>query len=517
MRNTILLTLLFIIPLAAYCAPTVTKVEIQRGEKWWGVFVNDAPQEPFLKPFTTQTNQYSSNGSFTAPMLVSSDGRYIWSKHPMKIDFAADGITLTSDYESVTVQKGGKNLREAYLVCCHKNFPPSGKTPEMELFTKPVYETRNEFGYVHNQKSLMEYADRIVKEGLPRGTIVISDGWRAMNGMYDFDREYYHDPRRMVEELHEKGFKVMLTVTPFMSASGRNYISNLQNDYLIRKENGSPLIVETDGGYNACLDICRSETTDMIRQRLDFLKVTYGVDGFRFDARALLPFLDKWGKKDQFMSMWLELGKGTELCEYFPGTDAQMTTTVNCVRNNDCRGWESLTEDLNDIISAGLTGFPYCQIISSKADIEVLFEDDQLMARALQLTAFMPIMSVNFAPWRIKDAELLKQVKSAFALRTSLQPYIREAVEEAARTAEPLIRHMEYQFPRNGFSDCNDQFMLGSKYLIVAATDNASTKRIVRLPRGLWTDAQGRKFKGPLVTSVDISNGKIAYFELTTK
>lgn len=517
MRNPILLTLLIaLLPTFLLGATITSRIEVQRGEKWWGVFVNDAPSEPFLKPFSTNTNQYSATGGFTTSMLVSSDGRYVWSKFPLKIDFTSEAITVSSDYESVTVQKGGKNLREAYLVCCHKNFPPSGKTPAIEFFTKPMYETRNEFGYIHNQENLIEYAERIVKEGLPKGAIVISDGWRAMNGMYDFDREYYPDPRRMIEELHAKGFKVMLTATPFMTASGRSYISNLQNGYLINKSNGSPLIVESDGGFNTCLDVARPEARDMLRQRLEFLKVTYGVDGFRFDARALLPFLNSAGRKDQFMASWLELGKGTELCEYFPGIDTPLTPLVNCIRNTNPSDMGLVTEDINDMISAGLSGFLYCHAIDGKQEVEAMFADQELMARSLQMSALMPIVSVNFAPWRIENAELLNNVKQAFAFRSSLGAYIREAVEEASRTAEPLVRHMEYQFPRNGFANCNDQFMLGSKYLIVAATDN-NPKRIVRLPRGLWTDQQGRKFKGPLVTNVDMSTGKIAYFELTTK
>lgn len=35
-----------------------------------------------------------------------------------------------------------------------------------------------------------------------------------------------------------------------------------------------------------------------------------------------------------------------------------------------------------------------------------------------------------------------------------------------AKTGEPIIRHMEYAFPHQGFVDCRDQFMLGDKYLV---------------------------------------------------
>jgi alpha-glucosidase (family GH31 glycosyl hydrolase) len=58
--------------------------------------------------------------------------------------------------------------------------------------------------------------------------------------------------------------------------------------------------------------------------------------------------------------------------------------------------------------------------------------------------------------------------------------------------------------------------MLGPRYLIAPVTDMDKGERIVRLPRGTWRDAEGRKFKGPLVTEVRTGNGLI-YFEHLSK
>ena len=42
----------------------------------------------------------------------------------------------------------------------------------------------------------------------------------------------------------------------------------------------------------------------------------------------------------------------------------------------------------------------------------------------------------------------------------------RDALLNSAKTGEPIIRHMEYAFPHQGFVDCKDQFMLGDRYLV---------------------------------------------------
>ncbi len=512
-----LLLLLLFSTFTVAAAPHVSKIESQRGEKWWGIFVSNAPAEPFQQPFSIHTAEYMQDG-LLCPMLISSNGRYIWSSKPMQIEFDGKDFTIRSDYEKVSVAKGGKNLREAYLVCCHKNFPPDGTIPSPDLFTRPVYNTRMEFGFNLTQQKLLDYADHILDAGLPAGTILISDGWRSYNGTYDFDKDFFPDPRSMVDRLHEKGFKVMLTITPFSGAFGRSYINGLQQDFFLRKDDGTPLIVETEEGYSTCIHIGHTEEGERLKKRIQEFRDEYGVDGFRFDCRAILPHLAESDQTEaaQFMKGWMELGKGLALCEYLPGLNTPLTHYINCVENDNGAGWESLQPRINDILTAGLTGFPYCHISAHHADTASLFSDPQLMTRTLQLAVMMPIPNVAFAPWRITEPKLLDQVKQALALRKKMAGYIEKLVKESSRTAEPLIRHMEYQFPRNGFADCNDQFMIGNKYLIAPSLNNSPT-RTVRLPRGIWFDRAGQRFKGPLVIEVNVSDGKLAWFESATK
>ena len=92
-----------------------SRIEVLKGEKWWGAFVGGAPLEPFDEPFRIHTAE-SAEGGFFVPVLVSSAGRYIWSDSPMEIDFDGSQFLITSETEKVEVKKAGRTLREAYLL-----------------------------------------------------------------------------------------------------------------------------------------------------------------------------------------------------------------------------------------------------------------------------------------------------------------------------------------------------------------------------------------------------------------
>ena len=164
-------------------------------------------------------------------------------------------------------------------------------------------------------------------------------------------------------------------------------------------------------------------------------------------------------------------------------------------------------------MSANLLGYPYTVVsprVSKLADLDRV--DPKVFLRYLQLSSVMPVMNIAFAPWNITDPAVAASCKAIVNDRTRLGAYYEQLVSESKRTAEPVLRHLEYEFPRNGFTDCDDQFMLGSRFLIAPLLDGKNS-RMVRFPRGIWVDASGKRYRGPLVTTVTASNDHVLYFE----
>lgn len=87
-------------------------------------------------------------------------------------------------------------------------------------------------------------------------------------------------------------------------------------------------------------------------------------------------------------------------------------------------------------------------------------------------------------------------------------------VHEAAKTGEPVIRHMEYVFPGKGYAGINDQFMVGNN-LLVAPMVNKGTSRTVILPKGKWVGDDKKMYNGPAKLTIHVPLNRIPYFEKT--
>ncbi|MCC8036003.1 MAG: hypothetical protein LIO77_08770 [Rikenellaceae bacterium] len=492
----------------------ISDIDVQRGEKWWGLYVSGSPAQPFGLPFHLTTMEPASS-AYTVSILLSSNGRFIYSENPMEIDFNGDRFRITSRFEKVEARKGGRNLREAYLLCCHNNFAPHGAVPDQSLFTLPQYETEFDPGCFSPQEEVTAYARKLLSEGFPPGIIVIADGWSQPNTLFRFSPSVYPDPRAMVDELHGLGFKVMLTVTPYTSPYGRHYLDGIGKGLFVTDDDGRPVVVSESGGYAACYDFGNEELAAEARGNLREVMTDYGIDGLRFECTGVLGVLGPDSPAaNSYLEAWVGLAPGGGMCEYLPyvgGKFAPYITGLAMETEGDM-----LPSAITTLISAGMTGYPYTTLVNLLPEYARVPSNQGRLAEYLLLEAMLPVPRVRYAPWRITDPVLYDAVKDAVNFRAEMAGYVAELVEESAKMAAPMIRHMEYVFPRSGFSDCCDQFMLGNRYLFAPA-GAGETKRMVRLPRGTWYDRQGRKYKGPLVTEVDCRDGRVVCFILNGK
>jgi len=482
------------------------RIEPLKGEKWWGLFAGRTPDEPFLQPFAVNTAENTPAGELV-PMLISSAGRYLWSSSPLEVSFDGRTFTVTSQNEELQLRRAGRTLREAYLMCRHRNSPQ--ETPDMaspELLANLIYETDNEIGCLQSQEKILDYAGKIVSEGLPAGYIVIADGWRPSGGEYDFDRTQYPEPESLVRTLHQTGFKVMLTVTPYLPASGRPYVSARSEGILLKDETGEPVLVKNDDGIHAVLDISNPRCLQRITESLVDIQKTYGIDAFRFDCQALVSqtSLRTPSKAAGLLAVWHAAGSRFDVHECLP----DMTALSHAEDANAA----TLHDLLSDVICTSLV--KGCEAFFPAAAWK--YDDQAELLRAMQIAAMLPTPHIPYAPWRISNANLYAQLKNTLRIRASMGDYMTRTAKEASRTAEPLVRHLEYQFPRSGFADCDNQFMLGDRYLIAPPLDDAA-QRMIRLPKGVWQDMNGKRYKGPIVINASADDGRMICFELQTK
>ena len=505
-----------------------SEIPVLAGEKWWGAYTTMGDIMPLS---TKPTKQYSlgadNERNQSAPFLVSSYGRYIWSDGPFDFKFDGQKFLIDSPTADIKAVQAGKTLREAFILGKDAHFKSDGVLPPELFFSMPQYNTWIELQYDQSEAAVEKYADDILANGFPAGILMVDDNWQRYYGNFDFKAERFDDPKAMVDRLHAKGFKVMLWISPFVSPDSPEFRELQSKGFLIKqKGTNKAAVIPWWNGYSACYDLTNPAAFAHLLGILKNMQAEYGIDGFKLDAGDTYfydpqtqDYYDTTARAVDHLQKWAELGTHFPYNEYRAGWKMQGAPLVQrlCDKNHS---WDALRQLIPEMLNAGIMGYPYTcpdmvgggQVADFSPEAQSRLDQD-LIVRSAQLQAMMPMMQFSVAPWRVLDKERLGYCRDAAKLHEKMAPYILEMARNAAKTGEPIVRYMEYMYPNKGFSDCRDQYMLGSKYL-VAPILTPDGKRTVRLPRGTWVDDLGQKFKGPLVLEVSAPIGRIPYYEL---
>ena len=341
-----------------------------------------------------------------------------------------------------------------------------------------------------------------------------------------FTSERFPDAKAMIDELHQLGFKVMVWICPFVSPDSPEYRELEGRGYLLRNRDGGTAILNWWNGYSACYDLTNPKAADYFISVLKQAQREYSIDGFKFDAgdnncyasARIVAFDSKATNVDHTMS-WAKIGLKFPFNEYRACWKMGGQPLVQRLGDKDY-SWAAVQQLIPQMCVAGLLGYAYaCPDMVGGGQFAAFLNikddefDQALIVRSAQVHALMPMMQFSVAPWRILSQENLAIVQKMAQLHADFAPYIMQYARQAAKTGEPIVRLMEYQFPHQGFADVKDQFMLGDKYLVAPVVDNR-LERDVRLPKGTWRDEQGKRYKGGKTYRIKVPLERLPYFEL---
>ena len=270
---------------------------------------------------------------------------------------------------------------------------------------------------------------------------------------------------------------------------------------------GEPVVFRSRLGYTACRALTTQEV-ESLNASLQGLQKEYGVDGFYFDCLDAISLLgDNPEALAQFLGAWHTASKGIDVAIYSSPMGQQLGGIASSVSVARDYTWESLTESLERVIDASLLGFSRTCIA---ADLDFHKQNPSLILRTASLAALLPVAIIPYAVWSLPENRAFGEL---LTWRAENGPYYLSLAEQATTSAEPMVRHLEYQFPRTGFTNARDEFMVGAKWLIAPSTCEVGV-RMVRLPKGRWKEwGSGRIIKGPRVIDVDVSDGTTPIYE----
>ena len=488
---------------------------------WWGAAVGLGHEQPFTNLPLFDLNKQDANNQI-APLFLSSEGEYIWSDMPFNFT-VKDGVIRGSS--PLVPVKVGNTLREAYLAAQARCFPPSGQLPDTLFFTRPQYNTWIELMYNQNQEDILRYAHAVIDNGFPAGVLMIDDNWQRYYGNFQFKAERFPDAKAMIDELHALGFKVMVWICPFVSPDSPEYRDLQAKGFLLRNREGNAAILNWWNGYSACYDFTNPRAAGHFISLLRQAQAEYGIDGFKFDAGDNNCYASaQWVSQYQramnvdHTASWARIGLQFPFNEFRACWKMGGQPLVQRLGDKDY-SWAAVQQLIPQMCVAGLLGHAFtCPDMigggqfTSFLNIDADSFDQALIVRSAQVHALMPMMQFSVAPWRILNEENLAIVKHMAQLHTDFAPYIMEYARKAAKTGEPIVRLMEYQFPHEGLAEVKDQFMLGDRYLVAPVVDNR-LERDVRLPKGTWRDEQGKTYKGGKTYHIQVPLSRLPYFE----
>ena len=509
-------------------------VDMLPGEEWRGAATHFGTEMPYVRETALEIdlradnyyNQYSS-------LLLSNRGRVIWCDVQAKFVFTNGTIAVEAEKAPV-LTAAGETLRDAFRFASKTYFPSSGRTPDLAFFAAPQYNTWIELTYNQNEKDILAYAQSMLDNGCPPGVLMIDDTWQVAYGDWNFDGRRFSDPKGMVKKLHDQGFKVILWMCPWVSMDSPAYrlltrgidpfkVERFPIGGLYRDAKGVVTPVEWWNGVSAMLDFTDPRGREWFKGELDRLVADYGVDGFKLDGGALHRYIGLEPQAKGVSTAEQSNGFAAFALEY-PVTEYRHAWNYGgkpvVMRLDDKNHvWSDVQALIPNLIAGGLIGCPFmCPDMVGGGNYYSFLPgfnfDEELFIRSAQVHALCGQMQFSASPWRVLSPVGQKIVRDLVKMRQEkFAAKFVELAKECGKTGEPMIRHMDYMFPGNGYGKILDQFVMGDFLMVAPQVKKGADSRTVAVPPGIWRADDGSVVTGPIHICAKTPLDRLPYFE----
>ena len=428
----------------------------------------------------------------------------------------------------------------------------------VELTGKPIMPPRWALGFAQcrgaltNEKVSYEIAEGYRKRGIPCDIIYQDIGWTQNLQDFNWRQRNYTNPKKMLADLKEMGFKVIVSQDPVISQKNKAQWEEADRlGYFVKDSttNQSYDMPWPWGGNCGVVDFTLPAVADWwgaYQQK----PIDDGISGFWTDMGE-----PAWSNEEspERLVMKHHLGMHDEIHNVYGLTWDKVVKEQFEKRNPDRRvfqmtraafaglqrytfgwtgdsgcaddvtqGWAQMANQIPVLLSAGLGIIPFTttDISGYCGDIEDYPGMAELYTRWLQMGAFNPLSRIHHEgnnavePWLFGE-EAEKNAKAAIELKYSLLPYIYTYAREAHDTGLPLMRPLFLEYPMDTETFALDaQFMFGQELLVAPVVKKGARNKNVYLPEGTWIDFHDKKttYTGEQWTTVNAPLSTIPMF-----
>lgn len=480
------------------------------------------------------------NSQASVPFMVSSRGYGFFWNNPA-IGTATFGANKTEWYAKstkkmdyfITAGDTPAELLEQYS-------DATGKTPMMPEYGMGYWQCKLRY---RTQDEILEVAREHKRRGLPMDAIVVDFFHWTMQGEFKFEPRDWPDPDAMVKELKEMGIETVVSVWPTIDERCENYGEMSDKGYLVHNDRGNASHMTWMGNttfYDTTHPGAREFVWNKCKENyykkgirifwLDEAEPEYGVyefDNYRYYAGPaqqctnIYPAMYAKGFYDGLKAEGETDAMSLVRCAWAGSQKYGVLTWSGDISST----FRAMREQLQAGLNMGMAGIPWWT-----SDIGGFIGGDikdpafkELLVRWFAWGAFCPVFRMHGerSPWYEREQEFIDGVrqltsgqdnevwsfgednyeilKKYLFLREKLRPYVKECMEAASKTGEPIMRPLFFDFPEDKHTwEVEDAYMLGKDILVAPVMEPGVDTIEVYLPHGAeWTEiSTGKKYEG---------------------
>ena len=351
--------------------------------------------------------------------------------------------------------------------------------------------------------------DRLRKEHYPCDVIHLDTGWFKTDWLceWKFNKERFPDPKKFVQDLLKKGFKVSLWQLPYIAEDAEQIDEARKNNYICKltKQQDSEGSNFSALDYAGTIDFTSKKATEwykgLLKRLLDMgvkcIKTDFG-ENIHMDAvyENMSPELLNNLYALLYQKAAYEITKEVT----GDGIVWARSAWAGCQRyplhwgGDSCSSWEGLAGSLRGGLHFGLSGFAFWShdvpgFHTLPNFMNSVVRDDVYM-RWTQFGVFSSHIRYHGTnkrePWHYPNIAPL--VKRWWKLRYKLIPYILRESEKATHSGSTIVQALIFHHPEdNNCWHIDDEYYFGDDFLVapVMSSDNC---RDIYLPEGEWVE-----------------------------
>lgn len=351
--------------------------------------------------------------------------------------------------------------------------------------------------------------DRLRQEHYPCDVIHLDTGWFKTDWLceWKFNEERFPDPKKFVQDLLKKGFKVSLWQLPYVAEDAEQIDEARKNNYICKltKQQDSEGSNFSALDYAGTIDFTSPKATEwykgLLKRLLDMgvkcIKTDFG-ENIHMDAvyENMSPELLNNLYALLYQKAAYEITKEVT----GDGIVWARSAWAGCQRyplhwgGDSCSSWEGLAGSLRGGLHFGLSGFAFWShdvpgFHTLPNFMNSVVQDDVYM-RWTQFGVFSSHIRYHGTnkrePWHYPN--IATMVKRWWRLRYKLIPYILRESEKATHSGATIVQALIFHHPEdNNCWHIDDEYYFGDDFLVapVMSSDNC---RDIYLPEGEWVE-----------------------------